>query len=74
MPAEYFGEGLDPEIRAAIERTLDGLRAGRLRDQEGLAAAYQVRDSHLLRDCDGGGLGQPLALRRRALRTRDRTE
>jgi aspartyl-tRNA(Asn)/glutamyl-tRNA(Gln) amidotransferase subunit A len=27
VPAEYFGEGLDPEIRAAIERTLDGLRA-----------------------------------------------
>ena len=27
VPAEYFGEGLNPEIRAAIERTLDGLRA-----------------------------------------------
>jgi aspartyl-tRNA(Asn)/glutamyl-tRNA(Gln) amidotransferase subunit A len=27
VPAEYFGEGLDPEIRAAIERVLDGLRA-----------------------------------------------
>ena len=27
VPAEYFGEGLDPEIRAAVERTLDGLRA-----------------------------------------------
>ena len=27
FPAEYFGEGLDPEIRAAIERALDGLRA-----------------------------------------------
>jgi aspartyl-tRNA(Asn)/glutamyl-tRNA(Gln) amidotransferase subunit A len=27
VPAEYFGEGLDPEIRAAIERALDGLRA-----------------------------------------------
>jgi aspartyl-tRNA(Asn)/glutamyl-tRNA(Gln) amidotransferase subunit A len=26
VPAEYFGEGLDPEIRAAIERTLEGLR------------------------------------------------
>jgi aspartyl-tRNA(Asn)/glutamyl-tRNA(Gln) amidotransferase subunit A len=26
VPAEYFGEGLDPEIRAAIERALDGLR------------------------------------------------
>ncbi len=27
VPAEYFGEGLDPEIRAAIEKSLDGLRA-----------------------------------------------
>ncbi|HEX9201891.1 MAG TPA: Asp-tRNA(Asn)/Glu-tRNA(Gln) amidotransferase subunit GatA [Acidobacteriaceae bacterium] len=27
VPAEYFGEGLDPEIRAAIERALDRLRA-----------------------------------------------
>ena len=26
VPREYFGEGLDPEIRAAIERTLDHLR------------------------------------------------
>jgi aspartyl-tRNA(Asn)/glutamyl-tRNA(Gln) amidotransferase subunit A len=27
VPAEYFGEGLDPEIRAAIENVLDTLRA-----------------------------------------------
>jgi len=27
VPVEYFGEGLDPEIRAAIEKVLDGLRA-----------------------------------------------
>ncbi len=27
VPQEYFGEGLDPEIRAAIEKSLDGLRA-----------------------------------------------
>jgi len=26
VPEEYFGEGLDPEIRASIERVLDGLR------------------------------------------------
>jgi aspartyl-tRNA(Asn)/glutamyl-tRNA(Gln) amidotransferase subunit A len=26
VPAEYFGKGLDPEIRTAIERALDGLR------------------------------------------------
>lgn len=27
VPEEYFGEGLDPEIRAAVERALDHLRA-----------------------------------------------
>jgi aspartyl-tRNA(Asn)/glutamyl-tRNA(Gln) amidotransferase subunit A len=27
VPAEYFGEGLDPEIRAAVEHALDGLKA-----------------------------------------------
>jgi aspartyl-tRNA(Asn)/glutamyl-tRNA(Gln) amidotransferase subunit A len=27
VPEEYFGEGLDEEIRAAIEKVLDGLRA-----------------------------------------------
>ena len=27
VPEEYFGEGLDPEIRAAVERSLDALRA-----------------------------------------------
>ncbi len=26
IPKEYFGEGLDPEIREAIERRIDGLR------------------------------------------------
>ncbi len=27
VPREYFGEGLDPEVRAAIERVLEGLTA-----------------------------------------------
>jgi aspartyl-tRNA(Asn)/glutamyl-tRNA(Gln) amidotransferase subunit A len=27
VPEEYFGDGLDPEIRAAIERSIDQLRA-----------------------------------------------
>lgn len=27
VPEEYFGEGLDPEVRAAVERALDSLRA-----------------------------------------------
>lgn len=28
VPEEYFGEGLDPEVRAAVEGALDSLRAG----------------------------------------------
>ncbi len=27
VPAEYFGEGLDPEVRAAVERAIESLRA-----------------------------------------------
>ena len=27
VPAEYFGEGLDPEVRAAIEKGIDSLKA-----------------------------------------------
>lgn len=27
VPAEYFAEGLDPEVREAVERAIDGLRA-----------------------------------------------
>src|SRR5271154_1354983 len=27
VPAEYFGEGLDPEVRAAVEATIERLRA-----------------------------------------------
>ncbi len=28
VPAEYFGEGLDPEVREAVERAIDALRDG----------------------------------------------
>ncbi len=27
VPREYFGEGLDPEVRQAVEKSIDGLRA-----------------------------------------------
>ncbi len=29
VPQEYFGEGLDPEVRAAVERVLDSLKAAK---------------------------------------------
>ena len=28
VPAEYFADGLDPEVRAAVERAIDALRGG----------------------------------------------
>ena len=37
-PAEYFGEGLDPEVRAAIEKGIDALKDGGLHGQAGFAA------------------------------------
>jgi aspartyl-tRNA(Asn)/glutamyl-tRNA(Gln) amidotransferase subunit A len=60
IPEEYFGEGLDPEIRAAIERSLDGLRdAGCTLHKVSLPhTKYAVPVYYQL---------QPLALRWRAL-------
>ena len=40
VPAEYFGEGLDPEVRAAIEKGIDALKAAGCDGQAGLAAAH----------------------------------
>ena len=67
VPAEYFGEGLDPEVRAAVEKAIDALRAAGLRDQAGVAAAHALCGADVLRDRDGGGEREPGALRWRAL-------
>ena len=45
VPAEYFAEGLDPEVRAAIENGHCRAEGGRLRRQAGLAAAHPLRRS-----------------------------
>ena len=63
MPKEYFGEGLDEEIRAAVEKALDGLRAAGMRREAGESAAHQVCGADLLRDCDGGGEFESVAVR-----------
>ena len=39
-----------------------------MRGEADLPAAYEVRDSDVLRDCDGGGFGEPVAVRWRAVR------
>ena len=65
---EYFGEGLDDEVRQAVEAAIDKLKGIGLRDCAGFAAAHAVCDSDVLLDCDSGSFGESGALRRRSLR------
>ena len=62
IPSEYFGEGLDPEIRQAIERRIDGLRRAGCEIVTYLAAPHRVRHSGLLHCRHRRGLGEPGAL------------
>ena len=68
VPPEYFGEGLDPEVREAVEATIERLRAAGAEIVPVSLAAYALRRADVLRDCDGGGEREPGALRWRALR------
>ena len=68
VPAEYFAEGLDAEVRRAVEKAIESLRAAGLHDHAGIAAAHALCGADVLRDGDGGGERQPGALRWRALR------
>ena len=68
VPAEYFAEGLDPEVRAAIEKGIAALEGRRLHRQAGLAAAHQVRRPRLLPHRHGRSQRQSRPLRRRPLR------
>ena len=40
-----------------------------MRGKAGQSAAHEVCDSYLLRDCYGGGLVEPFAVRRRPVRS-----
>ncbi len=59
VPAEYFAEGLDPEVRAAIEKGIARSAKRRMHGEAGLAAAHELRHSHLLPGGDGRGQRQP---------------
>ena len=48
VPAEYFGDGLDAEVRAAVESAIERLREAGCSDSSRVAAAHQVCDPHLL--------------------------
>ncbi len=68
IPKEYRMEGMNPEIDALWQKGIDWLKdagADAGRDQP---AAYQIRPADLLHPGAGGGLVEPGALRRRALR------
>ena len=72
--AEYFPESLDPaHARAAAIAPLDAPASARRRGARRLAAAHGARDSRVLHRRAGGGLVEPRALRRRALRAACRT-
>ena len=62
VPKEYFGEGLDPEVRSAVEAGIQELVHCWLRGCAGVAAAHGIRHSDLLRSGDRGGVVQSCAL------------
>ncbi len=66
VPAEYFAEGLDADVRAQIEKGIDALKAAGC-DQAGVAAPHEIRHTHVLPGGDGGGQREPGAVRRRAV-------
>ena len=68
IPKEYFGEGLDPEVGAAVQAAIEFYRSAGLRNQGGFAAAHRVRRRRLLHHRDRGVLLESRALRRRPLR------
>ena len=59
---EYFGDGLDDEVRQAVEAAIDRLEETGLRGCPGIAAAYVLCDSSLLPDRYCGSLFEPGAL------------
>ena len=68
VPEEYFGEGLDPEIRAAVEQAIDGLRAQGCEIVKVSLPHTKYAVPHLLRRRHRRGFLKPLALRRSPLR------
>ena len=68
IPREYRMDGMSAEIEALWQQGIDWLRDGRCGDRRHLAAAHEIRARCLLYRGARGGLVQPRALRRRALR------
>ena len=65
---EYFGDGLDAEVEAAVRAALKVYEKLGRDGEGGVAAAQPVRDRDLLPGGHGRGVEQPGPLRRRPLR------
>ena len=59
VPKEYFGEGLDAEVRTAVENSHPATCIARRGDHSYLAAAYLIRRACVLCDRHGRGFRQP---------------
>ena len=69
LPKEYFGEGIEPGVRKAVEQAVGVVQVPRGARGRSGAPAHPGRDRGVLRDRAGRSIVEPLALRRRALRT-----
>ncbi len=65
VPAEFMGDGLDPEIRACLEEQLGVLESGGAADHGSDIAAYELRHRCILCTGHGGSVQQSRPLRRR---------
>jgi aspartyl-tRNA(Asn)/glutamyl-tRNA(Gln) amidotransferase subunit A len=68
VPKEYFGDGIDPAVRARSSAAIQQLAAKGAEIVEISLPAHRVRGGHLLRHRAGRGVVQPVALRRHPLR------
>ena len=68
VPAEYFIDGMDPEVEARGARGHRRAREAGRPHRAGLAAAHRVRARRLLRHRARGGVLEPRALRRGEVR------
>ena len=62
VPAEYFADGLDPEVRAAIEKGIDALKSAGCTIKPVSLPHTEVRCARLLPHCHGRGQRQPRPL------------
>ena len=68
LPAEYFGEGIDADVAAAIDAALARIPQAGRDDRRRRTAERQAVGARLLRHRAGRSVVEPVALRRRALR------